>query len=69
MDDCNADGYANSIYTITVNAIDQSGSIPFYAEPCAAAFVRIDGELYSVIDGSLSLSLTLIPLSSLSHLS
>ncbi|XP_072249042.1 proprotein convertase subtilisin/kexin type 7 [Leuresthes tenuis] len=35
-DNCNYDGYANSIYTITVGAVDEKGSMPFYAEECAS---------------------------------
>ncbi|XP_060929142.1 proprotein convertase subtilisin/kexin type 7 [Limanda limanda] len=35
-DNCNYDGYANSIYTITVGAVDENGRMPYYAEECAA---------------------------------
>uniref|UniRef100_A0A9J7YNS4 Proprotein convertase subtilisin/kexin type 7 n=1 Tax=Cyprinus carpio carpio TaxID=630221 RepID=A0A9J7YNS4_CYPCA len=35
-DDCNYDGYANSIYTVTVGAVDENGRRPFYAEECAS---------------------------------
>ncbi|XP_075956060.1 proprotein convertase subtilisin/kexin type 7 [Anarhichas minor] len=35
-DDCNYDGYANSIYTITIGAVDEQGRMPFYAEECAS---------------------------------
>ncbi|KAM4589490.1 proprotein convertase subtilisin/kexin type 7 [Fundulus diaphanus] len=35
-DNCNYDGYANSIYTITVGAVDEEGKKPFYAEDCAS---------------------------------
>ncbi|XP_018543126.1 proprotein convertase subtilisin/kexin type 7 isoform X1 [Lates calcarifer] len=35
-DNCNYDGYANSIYTITIGAVDENGRMPFYAEECAA---------------------------------
>jgi len=35
-DGCNYDGYANSIYTLTVSAIDRDGNIPLYAEGCNA---------------------------------
>lgn len=34
-DDCNYDGYANSIYTVTIGAVDEFGKVPFYAEKCA----------------------------------
>ncbi|KAK7081334.1 Proprotein convertase subtilisin/kexin type 7 [Halocaridina rubra] len=35
-DNCNFDGYANSIYTITIGAVDFKGQMPYYAEECAA---------------------------------
>lgn len=38
-DNCNYDGYTNSIYSITVGAIDHKGLHPPYAESCAAVMV------------------------------
>ncbi|QPG77201.1 hypothetical protein FOA43_004608 [Brettanomyces nanus] len=38
-DSCNFDGYTNSIYSITVTAIDHKGLHPSYAESCAAVMV------------------------------
>lgn len=38
-DSCNYDGYANSIYTITVGAITRTHAIPFYSEKCTAVMV------------------------------
>ncbi|XP_022250671.1 proprotein convertase subtilisin/kexin type 7-like [Limulus polyphemus] len=35
-DNCNFDGYASSIYTITIGAVTESGGLPFYAEECPA---------------------------------
>nr|XP_039265974.1 uncharacterized protein LOC120341514 [Styela clava] len=35
-DNCNYDGYANSIYTITIGAVDEFGRVPSYAEKCAS---------------------------------
>ncbi|KAL1917644.1 uncharacterized protein VTP21DRAFT_4037 [Calcarisporiella thermophila] len=35
-DNCNFDGYANSIYTMTIGAIDRWDNFPAYAERCAA---------------------------------
>lgn len=35
-DNCNFDGYANSIYTVTIGAVDELGDMPYYAEHCAA---------------------------------
>ncbi|KAK6463888.1 peptidase S8/S53 domain-containing protein [Scheffersomyces coipomensis] len=38
-DSCNFDGYTNSIYSITVGAIDFKGLHPSYAEACSAVMV------------------------------
>ncbi|KAL4910587.1 hypothetical protein BDW74DRAFT_480 [Aspergillus multicolor] len=38
-DNCNFDGYTNSIYSITVGAIDREGSHPYYSESCSAQLV------------------------------
>ncbi|KAJ5497289.1 hypothetical protein N7463_009276, partial [Penicillium fimorum] len=38
-DDCNFDGYTNSIYSITVGAIDRMDTHPRYAESCSAQLV------------------------------
>lgn len=38
-DSCNFDGYTNSIYSITVGAIDFKGFHPAYAEACSAVMV------------------------------
>ena len=38
-DQCNFDGYTNSIYSITVSAIDRNGHHPFYSEACAANMI------------------------------
>ena len=35
-DNCNCDGYATSIYTITVSSTSESGHIPWYSEACSA---------------------------------
>ena len=35
-DNCNFDGYASSIYTITIAAVDEFGSTPSYAEQCTS---------------------------------
>ncbi|CAB4059556.1 FURIN [Lepeophtheirus salmonis] len=35
-DNCNCDGYATSIYTITVSSTSESGRIPWYSEACAS---------------------------------
>lgn len=38
-DSCNFDGYTNSIFSITVGAIDYKGLHPAYAEACSAVMV------------------------------
>ncbi|OAD77937.1 hypothetical protein PHYBLDRAFT_108764, partial [Phycomyces blakesleeanus NRRL 1555(-)] len=38
-DNCNFDGYTNSIYTITVGAIDHTDNHPPYSESCSAQLV------------------------------
>jgi len=38
-DNCNFDGYTNSIYSITVGAIDREGNHPYYSEKCSASLV------------------------------
>lgn len=39
QDNCNFDGYTNSIYSITVGAIDHQGHHPYYSEKCSASLV------------------------------
>jgi kexin len=38
-DNCNFDGYTNSIYSITVGAIDKENKHPYYSEACSAQLV------------------------------
>lgn len=38
-DQCNFDGYTNSLMSITVGAIDRKGLHPFYSEACSAIMV------------------------------
>lgn len=38
-DQCNFDGYTNSIYSVTVSAVDYMGLHPYYSEACAANMV------------------------------
>ncbi|KAK1755080.1 peptidase S8/S53 domain-containing protein [Echria macrotheca] len=38
-DNCNFDGYTNSIYSITVGALDREGKHPYYSEKCSAGLV------------------------------
>ncbi len=37
-DNCNFDGYANSVYTVTIGAVDELDRKPYYAEECASKF-------------------------------
>jgi kexin len=39
QDNCNFDGYTNSIYSITVGAVDRKGLHPYYSERCSAQLV------------------------------
>jgi kexin len=38
-DNCNFDGYTNSIYSVTVGAVDRMGQHPYYSELCSAQLV------------------------------
>ncbi|CAJ0760866.1 1462_t:CDS:10, partial [Entrophospora sp. SA101] len=38
-DNCNYDGYTNSIYTLTVGAVDRKHVLPYYAERCTALLI------------------------------
>lgn len=38
-DNCNFDGYTNSIYSITIGAIDNNDEHPYYSEACSAQLV------------------------------
>lgn len=38
-DNCNFDGYTNSIYSVTVGGIDRQGGHPYYSEHCSAQLV------------------------------
>ena len=40
-DDCAADGYASSIYTISVGALAVTGEFSWFDEPCSAKMVTI----------------------------
>ncbi|EEH07289.1 kex protein [Histoplasma capsulatum G186AR] len=38
-DNCNFDGYTNSIYSVTVGAVDRDDNHPYYSESCSAMLV------------------------------
>lgn len=40
-DNCNLDGYASSIYTLTVSALTDVGESTFYSEPCASTLAGV----------------------------
>lgn len=35
-DNCNCDGYANSIYTLSVSSATEAGRVPWYSEICSS---------------------------------
>nr|XP_060641719.1 proprotein convertase subtilisin/kexin type 4-like [Anolis sagrei ordinatus] len=35
-DDCNCDGYTNSLYTLSVGSTSEGGRVPWYSEACAS---------------------------------
>ncbi|KAM4807842.1 proprotein convertase subtilisin/kexin type 4 [Rhinophrynus dorsalis] len=35
-DNCNCDGYSNSIYTLSVSSTTENGKVPWYSEACAS---------------------------------
>ena len=42
-DDCNLDGYANSLFSLTVGSIGDMDSWPSYMEPCSAQWATLYG--------------------------
>lgn len=36
VDNCNFDGYANGVFSLTIGAIDNNNAMPVYMEPCSA---------------------------------
>ena len=50
-DDCNADGYASSIYTVSVGSVTDDGTQAFYDENCSSKMVVafVSGEDISVV--------------------
>ncbi len=35
-DNCNCDGYTNSIYTVSISSATENGNIPWYSEACSS---------------------------------
>lgn len=35
-DNCNCDGYTNSIWTLSISSATESGQVPWYSEPCSS---------------------------------
>ena len=35
-DNCNCDGYTNSIYTLSISSVTENGKIPWYSEACSS---------------------------------
>ena len=52
-DNCHCDGYATSIYTITVSSTSESGQIPWYSEACsstmASTYRYVRGKILPVV--------------------
>ena len=58
-DSCAADGYTNSIYTISVGAIDVTGRPAYYDEVCSAKLVsgyveNFEDSLPDVVNSSMN---------------
>jgi kexin len=60
-DDCNFDGYTNSLYTVSIGAIDRAGRHPYYSEACSAqlAVTYSNGGGSAIVSISLSHSVQL----------
>ncbi|CAG0879561.1 unnamed protein product [Cyprideis torosa] len=37
-DNCNCDGYTNSIWTLSVSSVSENGYVPWYSEACSSTF-------------------------------
>jgi furin len=35
-DNCNCDGYTNSVFTLSISSATEAGNIPWYSEACAS---------------------------------
>ena len=35
-DNCNCDGYTNSIYTLSISSASENGAVPWYSESCSS---------------------------------
>ena len=54
-DNCNADGYTNSIFTITVAAMDNLHNHPIYSERCSAIMISMYSNHGAGMEGIVSL--------------
>lgn len=41
MDNCNCDGYTNSIYTLSISSATQAGTKPWYLEECSSTLANL----------------------------
>ena len=52
-DNCNCDGYTNSIYTLSISSATENGQVPWYSEACpstlAATYSSGSGQDRSVV--------------------
>lgn len=56
----NLDGFANSIYTITINSVGINGTIPDFAQPGACILASTLGEGRSLLDDSIVCNILLL---------
>ena len=50
-DDCNCDGYTNSIYTVSAGAATSYGAKPWYLEQCSSTLISTYGGGDRISDG------------------
>ena len=67
-DNCNYDGYASMVYTVTIGAVGEDGAMPYYGEECASMLaVTFSSSTYhrSIVSGwqllDCSLAYTVFP--------
>ncbi|XP_009705477.1 PREDICTED: proprotein convertase subtilisin/kexin type 7-like, partial [Cariama cristata] len=60
-DNCNYDGYANSIYTVTIGAVDETGSMPFHAEEWASMLAECASMLAVTFSGGDKMMRSIVP--------
>ena len=56
LDNCNCDGYTNSIFTLSISSATQAGYRPWYLEECSSTLATTYSSGTPGRDGSISLS-------------